>query len=792
MRLSREWLSEYTDIKASDREYAARMTMTGSKVENTEITGAGISGTVAGKIISVEKHPDADRLLVCKADVGSAEAITVVTGASNMKEGDFVPVAKDEATLPGGKTIKSGAIRGIVSEGMFCSLKELGLDIHDYPYADEDGIFVIEEPCKPGDDMIKVLGLGDSVAEFEITNNRPDCFSVIGLARESAATFDTALTLRKPAPPEGCGNIKDYLSVEVKDPDLCPRYTARVIKNISVKPSPAWMRRRLRACGVRPINNIVDVTNYVMLEYGQPMHAFDLSCVSGNKIIVRRAARGEVLQTLDGSEHRLTEKMLLIADETKPIGAAGVMGGLNSEITEKTTAVVLESATFNGASVRKTSIALGVRTDASSRFEKGLDTANTLPAIDRACELIRRIDAGETVAGTLDIFARAEPEVSIKLEPGRINALLGADISEEFMIKTLKKLGFQCEDGVVTVPSVRGDVRHCADLAEEVARFYGYDRIEATPVKGDISTGGFSEKQKFEIEIDRTCRAVGFSEIVTYSFGSASAFDKIRLSADAPQRRAMVILNPLGEDRSVMRTTSLPSMLEALSVNCANRCKDVKLYETAKVYLPSENSPLADERKILTLGAYGGEADFFGVKGRVEAVFEALRIKNVRFEAMADNPSYHPGRCAVIKCKDATLGVVGMVHPAVCDAFSLNIPICAAEIDTEKMFACRDFDIYCVPLPRFPAIERDLAIVCDAAVPVAGLRACIFSAGGEYLEQCELFDVYTGAPIPEGMKSAAFSLAFRANDRTLTDDIADRLLQSILDALKDECGAVMR
>ena len=792
MKLSREWLSELTKIDCSDKEYADAMTMSGSKVEGYEITGEGISKVVVGKVTKMQRHEDSDHLWVCSVDVGEKEEIIIVTGAQNVSEGDLVPVALDGSTLPGGVTINSGKLRGVLSQGMLCSLKELGLDTHDFPYAIEDGIFILQEECKAGDDIVSVLKFGDSVIDFEITNNRPDCLSVRGLARESAVTFGTELSLNVPAvKATGEGDIKNYLSIEIADSDLCPRYTGRMVKNIKIEPSPYWMRRRLRASGVRPINNIVDITNYVMLEYGQPMHAFDYACLKGQKIVVRRAKQGEVLKTLDGNDRALREDILVIADESDPTGVAGVMGGFESEITDKTTTIVFESANFNGTSIRRTSTALGMRTDASSRYEKGLDPLNTLPAIERACELVEMLGAGEVVPGHIDVVAATSETNMIELNASKINTLLGTDISKEYMVELLVQLGFTVENDKVTVPSWRADVEGYADIAEEVARFYGYDKIEATMFRGVTTQGGYSEKQHFERELGSLCRSMGFYEIMTYSFGSRSAWDKVRIPKEHSLRDAFTILNPLGEDTSVMRTVSLPSMMEILSGNLSHRNMSVKLYELATVYRTALGEDLAHEYPILTMGAYGG-VDFFEIKGYVEALLGAVRIKDVGFKAERENPSYHPGRCAGVYSGEELVGYIGQVHPAVCEEYGMDCEVYAVELDAKVLFTSRAQEPTYEPLPRFPAVTRDIAVVCDSEVPVAELISSINSAGGKYLKGCELFDVYTGAPIPEGKKSVAFSLTLRADDMTLTDEHAEITVKSILDALKNSHNAVIR
>lgn len=792
MKLSREWLSEFTDINASDKEYCDAMTLSGSKVEGWEITGDEISGVVVGKVTEIVRHENSDHMWICTVDVGKSEPITIVTGAQNVKTGDLVPAAVDGATLPGGVIIRTGALRGVQSQGMLCSLKELGLTTSDYPYAIEDGIFILQEPCKPGDDIKDILGLNDSVVEFEITSNRPDCLSVIGLARESAATFNTKLTLHKPELKGGADNIANNLKVEIADSSLCPRYTAKMVKNIKIGPSPAWMRRRLRASGVRPINNIVDITNYVMLEYGQPMHAFDYSCVKGGKIVVRRANEGEFLTTLDSKERVITPDMLVIADEHDPIGLAGVMGGGNSEITDKTNTIVFEAANFNGTSIRKTAIALGMRTDASGRFEKGLDPMNTVPAAERACELIEMLGAGEVMDGVIDIVAVEPKEVRLPLESERINALLGTDLDRDFMVRVLEKLDFTMDGDIICAPSFRSDIEHYADIAEEVGRFYGYDKIEPTIFSGATTRGGFSAKQKFEREISSVCRGMGYFEVMTYSFGSKTAWDKIHLPENSPLRKAFVIQNPLGEDTSVMRTTALPSLLDVLATNLAKRNMDVKLFELATVYLPIEGSELADEHMVLTLGAFGKSSEFFELKGSIEALFSALRIKNVRFEAISDNPAYHPGRCARITSGNTVLGVMGQTHPLVADEFGLNIGVFTAELNIPSMMSCVSDEPTYIPLPRFPAMSRDIAVVCDSSVTVAALTDTMYEAGGDYLEACRLFDVFTGTGIPEGKRSVAFSLTMRAKDQTLTDEHADEIIKSILKMLEKVHNAVIR
>ena len=792
MKLSREWLGEYTTIGAPDKEYCDAMTMSGSKVEGWEVTGSEISRVVVGRVISMERHTNSDHMWVCKIDVGGERELQIVTGAQNVNIGDLVPVALDGSTLPGGKEIRTGKLRGELSEGMLCSLGELGLEQRDFPYAIEDGIFILEEDCVPGDDIRDVCGLNDSVVEFEITNNRPDCLSVRGLARESACTFHTPLTFAEPTVTAGHGDIHEKLSVEIKDAELCPRYTARMVKNIKIAPSPKWMRRRLRASGVRPINNIVDITNYVMLEYGQPMHAFDYACLHDGKIIVRRAEEGESLRTLDGNDHALTPGMLVIADPEGPVALAGVMGGANSEITDETTTIVFESANFLGHSIRKTAIALGMRTDASGRFEKGLDLFATVPAVDRACELVEMLGAGEVFDGTIDVLAK-EPETTfIELDDKRINALLGTDIPREFMADTLTSLGFELNGNTLTVPSWRGDCTMLADIAEECARFWGYNKIEATDIRGAATQGGYSEKTLFVRKLGTACRAMGYTEVVTYSFVSPSSLDKIKVPADSPLRDNYRILNPLGEDTSVMRTTALPSMLGVLSTNLSRRNMEAKLYEMATVYKKQPGKVLADERTVLTLGAYGGDVDFFALKGAVEALLCAARTPDVRFTADTETAAFHPGRCAAVWSGDTRLGTLGQIHPDVCAAYGLDGATYCAEIDVVLLHDLEGAEPVYTPLPRFPAITRDIAVVCDAAVPVGELTECICKAEKNVLRGVKLFDVYTGVGIPEGKKSIAFSLTLRSDDGTLTDDHAEEAVRAVLDALRENFGAVIR
>ena len=895
MILSRKWLNEFVDVSdISDREFDEAMTLSGSKVETVTALDESLKNVVVGKILSMEKHPDSDHMWICQIDVGQAEPTQIVTGAWNIHVGDLVPVAQHKSLLPNGTKIEKGKLRGVVSNGMLCSLKELSLTAeHDYPYAvitpaallndykpldpekpsipadiqpgDKvfgpvvcgkvleceaqsygqyhttldiggataspdtacsnlhagdlvayntktdsictledlhaeqkefphciaDGIFVLNEDVKPGDDMAVVIGADDHVVEFEITPNRPDCLSVIGLAREASATFGRPLKLHTPEV-KGCGgSIAELVDIDIEDGDLCPRYTARMVKNVKIQPSPAWMRERLRNSGVRPINNIVDITNYVMLEYGQPMHAFDFSCVEGNHIIVRTAREGETIQTLDGNQRKLTTSMLCICDENRPVCVAGVMGGANSEIVGDTAMVLFESANFNGTSVHRTAAALNMRTDASSRYEKGLDPMNTLKAVERACELVELLGAGEVVEGVMDVIAKDSNPVTVKLEPEKVNGLLGTDVSREEMVRILEALDFKVEGDTIHVPSWRSDVEHYSDIAEEVARFYGYNNIPDTLSNGLTARRGLTDIQQTENLLGSVCRAAGYDEIITYSFISPTYYDKIDLPKDSPLRDSLKILNPLGEDTSIMRTTTLPSMLEILTRNYNFRNKSAKLYELGRVYFKRADG-LADEPKVLTLGAYGDGMDFFALKGAVEAVLKQLRIENVRFLADSENPSYHPGRCAKVFSGDRLLGVLGQIHPHVAGNYGVDAELYAAELRFDALYESKGSQPLYQPLPKFPAVTRDIAVVCDASVTVGELEDAIRKGAKGLLKDAALFDIYTGTGIAPGKKSVAFNLTLRADDRSLTAEEADADVKSILTALEQECGAVLR
>ena len=910
MNLSRKWLDEFVTVHADDKEFDEAMTLSGSKVETTRYLGEEIHNVVVGKVLSMERHPDSDHMWVCQVDAGQGEPVQIVTGAWNVHPGDMVPVALHKSTLPGGKKIERGKLRGVLSNGMLCGMSELGLDERDFPYAAitpaallndykpldpskpsipadiqpgdkvfgpvvcakveaveekginvwtcqlsyaeadgpsgaivttpcpnlhegdlvafntktgaictladlraeqaefphciPDGIFILhEEGVKPGDDIKPVINADDHVVEFEITPNRPDCLSVIGLAREVSATFDVPLTLHDPVVKGGAdGVLCELLDVETPDPELCPRYTARMVRNVKISPSPKWMRERLRSMGVRPINNIVDITNYVMLEYGQPMHAFDYRYVKGGKIIVRRAKDGEELTTLDGQVRKLNHDHLVIADDTRAVGLAGIMGGENSEIVSDTTDVVFESANFDGTCIRKGALALGMRTEASAKFEKGLDPMNTLPAVNRACELVELLGAGEVVDGVIDVLNYVPQPRVIRMDPERVNALLGTDISPVDMYQYLERVNIITEKkdfpngpADVIVPSWRGDVEGIADLAEEVARFYGYNKIPPTLMRGQTTLGSFTPEQKLENRLGELCRACGYSEIITYSFISPTYYDKIRWPEDYAARKSFKILNPLGEDTSIMRTTTLPSMLEILTRNWNYRNKSARLYEVGRIYLSGGEDGLASETKVLTLGAYGEDMDFYAMKGAIEAILKDIRAKDVHFEGPSGAPSdasYHPGRCATVWSGSDCIGVFGQIHPLVARNYGVDGELYCAELSFDELMNAKGPDPLYAPLPRFPAVTRDIAVVCGRDVTVGALEKCITRAGGKLLREVSLFDIYQGQGIPEDKKSVAFNLVLRSDEGTITAAQADEEVRDILAALESELGAVLR
>ena len=793
MKLNRKWLhEEFVDLSSvSDKEYVEKLTIFGQKVETYERMDAEIKNVVVGKVLSIVRHENSDHMWVCQIDIGQDEPVQIVTGAQNVKEGDLVPAALHNSYLPGGIHITKGKLRGVVSNGMLCSLKELDLTLGDFPYAIEDGIWIIEEDCKPGDDINTVIGNDDTIVDFEITNNRPDCYSIMGLARESAAAFALPMKHHEPTVKgSDAGSMYEHLDVEVPAEDLCNRYSARMVANVKIGPSPKWMRQRLRANGVRPINNIVDITNYVMLEYGQPMHAFDYRYVSSGKIVVREAIDGETLTTLDGNVRDLKPGMLVIADENKPIGLAGIMGGENSEILPDTTTVVFESANFNGTSIRQTALALGMRTESSGKFEKNLDPMMTVPALQRACELVELLGCGDVMDGIVDIVNYVPQPKVVKLEPEKINALLGTNIDKESMVTYLNRLEIPVEGDDILVPSFRPDLNLMADIAEEVGRSFGYNEIPITEFKNSTQ-GGYSPIMKLESKAGAVCRSLGYSEIITYSFVSPAIFDQIRLPKDSALRNTLKIQNPLGEDTSIMRTTALPSMLDILSRNSAYHNKAAKLYELAKIYLPQETG-LPAEPKILVLGTYGAGETFFTLKGELEAIFTGLRIQKATYTAVANNPSYHPGRCAKVTISGVDVGYLGQIHPLVAANYGMDAEVYCAEIDFDKLFALQLPEPTYTPLPKYPAVTRDIAIVCDEATTVGQAQDVITKAGGKLLRSVRLFDIYRGANLGDGKKSLAFSLTLRADDRTLTDDDSEGTISKILAALKDSLGATLR
>ena len=795
MKLNRKWLNEeYVDLSGvPDREFVETMTIAGQKVETYERLDAGLRNVVVGRVVSITRHTNSDHMWVCQIDVGAGEPVQIVTGAQNVHEGDLVPVAQHNSWLPGGVHITKGKLRGEVSNGMLCSLKELGLTLNDFPYAIEDGIWILQEDCKPGDDINTVIGNDDTVVDFEITNNRPDCYSILGLAREAAAAFNKPMRHHDPVVRGGAaGELSELLEVEVPAEDLCRRYTARMVRNVKIAPSPKWLRQRLRANGVRPINNIVDITNYVMLEYGQPMHAFDYRYVGSGKIIVRRSEPGETLTTLDGNVRTLTPGMLVIADETKPIGLAGTMGGENSEIMDDTVDVVFESANFNGTSIRQTALALGMRTEASGKFEKNINPLLTLPAVDRACELVELLGAGEVMDGVIDVLNDIPEPRTIELEPDRINALLGTDISEADMVEYLRRLEIPVEGHEIRVPSWRPDLVGMADIAEEVGRLFGYNNIPTTTFRGAATEGGYTEAMKLENRAGSLCRSLGYSEILTYSFVSPSIFDQIRLPEDSSLRNAMRIQNPLGEDASIMRTVALPSMLAILARNNAYHNDAVKLYELAKVYLPKPGQILPDEPKHLVLGTYGEHEDFFKMKGEIEAFLRGMNVPEARYTAEKHDPTFHPGRCARVSVGGVDLGCFGQIHPLVARSYGIDGEIFAAELNFTALLSLQLPEKTYTPLPKYPAVTRDIAVVCGEAVTVAALSDCIRAAGGKLLRSVELFDIYRGKGIASGSKSAAFRLTLRADDRTLTDADSDGVVSAVLAALEKELNAKLR
>ncbi len=797
MNTALSWIKAYVpELSCTDQEYCDAMTLSGTKVEGYERLDKNLEKIVVGQIDKIEKHPDADKLIVCQVNIGT-ESVQIVTGAPNVKEGDKVPVVLDGGKVAGGHdggpmpedgiVIKAGKLRGVPSNGMMCSIEELGSSRDMYPEAPEYGIYIFPEDTKVGADAIEVLGLRDTVFEYEITSNRVDCYSVVGVAREAAATFGKEFKAPDVTVKGNSEDVNDYIKVRVDDPDLCTRYCARVVKNIKIAPSPQWMQRRLAASGIRPINNLVDITNYVMEEYGQPMHAFDLDTVAGRQIIVRRAKDGDEFQTLDGQMRKMDSDVLMICDAEKEIGIAGIMGGENSKITDDVKTVLFEAAVFNGPNIRKSAKRIGLRTDASGKFEKGLDERNAETAINRACQLIEELGCGEVVGGMVDVKEPLKPLVELPFEPEKYNALLGTDIPAEDMLKIFEKieLEYHKDTNTVTIPSFRQDLLGRADLAEEVARFYGYDKIPTTLPSGEATTGKLSYKLRIEQKARDIAEYCGFSQGMCYSFESPKVFDKLLIPADDVLRKTVTISNPLGEDFSVMRTISLNGMLTSLATNYNRRNKDVKLYELGNIYLPKSLpvTELPDERMQFTLGFYG-EGDFFTMKGVIEEFFDCIGMRKApEYDPDSKKSFLHPGRQANILYEGTVVGYLGEVHPEVCDNYDLGTRAYVAVLDMPSIEGFTTFDRKYVGIARFPAVKRDISMVVPKEILVGQIEAMIRQRSGKILESLELFDVYEGDQIKEGFKSVAYSVTFRAGDRTLEENDITAVMKKILNGL---------
>ena len=803
MRTSLKWIKDLVPgiEDLTPQEYLDAMTLSGSKGEYYVELDKNLENIVIGQILKIEKHPDADKLVICQVNVGQEEPVQIVTGAPNVFEGAVVPVVLAGGKVAGGHDgstppeegikIKKGKLRGVPSNGMMCSIEELGSSRDMYPDAPENGIYIFKnrDDIKPGDDAIKALGLDDAVIEYEITSNRVDCFSILGIAREAAVTFGKPFCPPVVEPTGNDEDVNDFISVEVNDTELCPRYTARVVKNIKVGPSPEWMQRRLAAQGIRPINNIVDITNYVMEEYGQPMHAYDLSTIAGQKIIVRRAEDNEKFVTLDGQERTLDSSMLMICDAEKPVGIAGIMGGENSMITDDVDAILFEAACFDGTNIRLSGKKLGMRTDAQSKFEKGLDPNNASAAIDRACQLIEVLGCGEVVGGMVDVYGKVKAPHEIPFQPERINRLLGTDLSAEQMLGYFKslELEYDADRNVMIIPTFRQDLLGTADLAEEVARFYGYSNIPSTLPSGESTSGKVSFKHRVEDVAKETAEFCGFSEGMTFSFESPKVFDKLRLDADDPLRQAITIANPQGEDYSIMKTTPLNGMLVSLARNFNRRNKDVKLYEMAKIYLP-KSLPLteyADERVQFTLGFYG-EGDFFTMKGVVEEFLERAGMHDiVDYDPNAGKNFLHPGRQANIIYQGKVIGYMGEVHPEVCENYDMKTRAYIAVLDMPVITEMATFDRHFKGIAKHPAVNRDISMVVKKDILVGQIEKVIREKGGHHLESYHLFDIYEGSQIKPGYKSVAYSITFRANDRTLEEKDITAAMDKIIAGLED-------
>lgn len=798
MNTTLSWIKAYVpELSCTDQEYCDAMTMSGTKVESYERLDRNLEKIVVGQIEKIEKHPDADKLIVCQVNIG-AETIQIVTGAPNVKEGDKVPVVLDGGKVAGGHdggplpeegiSIKAGKLRGVPSNGMMCSIEELGSSRDMYPEAPENGIYIFSDDVEVGSDAIDALGLRDTVFEYEITNNRIDCFSILGIAREAAVTFHKPFVPPVVNVHENGENVNEYIKVEVKDPDLCPRYCARVCTNIKIAPSPKWMQRRLAASGIRPINNLVDITNYVMEEYGQPMHAYDLSTIAGGQIIVRRAKDGDEFQTLDGQVRKLDSEVLMICDAEKEVGIAGIMGGENSKITDDVKTVLFEAACFNGTNIRKSAKRIGLRTDASGKFEKGLDPNNSVEAINRACQLIQELGCGDVVGGIVDVCAPLKERVRIAFEPERINALLGTQIPEAEMLDYFKKLEFDydADKKELIIPTFRQDIEGFADVAEEVARFHGYDKIPTTLPSGEATTGKLSFKLRIEEKARDIAEYCGFSQGMCYSFESPKVFDKLLLAQDDVLRKAVTIANPLGEDFSVMRTISLNGILTSLATNYNRRNKDVKLYELGNVYLP-ESVPvttLPEERMQFTLGFYG-DGDFYTMKGVIEEFLESIGMKDKKeYDPKAGKNFLHPGRQANIIYGGKVLGYLGEVHPEVLDNYGIGTKAYVAVLDMPEIIPFATFDRKYEGIAKYPAVTRDISMVVPREILVGQIEAVIAQRGGKILESYALFDIYEGSQIKAGFKSVAYTLTFRAKDRTLEDADVSAAMKKILNGLQ--------
>ena len=799
------WIKAYVpDLDCTPQEYADKMTLSGSNMESVTYLDKNLEKIVVGKIEKIEKHPDADKLIICQVNVGD-ETVQIVTGAPNVSEGDLVPVVLDGGRVAGGHDggknpedgikIKKGKLRGVESFGMMCSIEELGSSRDMYPEAPEYGIYIFNKDVKPGDDAVEALGLRDAVVEFEITSNRVDCFSMIGMAREAAATFKKDFFPPVVTKTGNDEDVNDYIKVRVEDEDLCPRYTARVVKNIKLAPSPEWMQRRLAAMGIRPINNLVDITNYVMEEFGQPMHAYDLDTIANKEIVVRRAKAGDKFTTLDGEERTMDENVLMICDGEKEIGIAGIMGGENSMVTDDIKTLLFEAACFDGTNIRLSSKRIGLRTDASGKFEKGLDPENAMAAMDRACQLIEELGAGEVVGGAVDVYPNPVKQIRLPLEVDKMNALLGTNVSKEEVLEYFARieLGYDEATNEVIVPSFRQDLHRMADLAEEVARFYGYDNIPVTLPNGESTAG----KKPFKIRVEDVCRNVaeqnGFCGGMTYSFESPKVFDKLLLAEDAKERQAIEISNPLGEDFSIMRTVSLNGMLTSLSTNLAHRNKNVRLYEFGNIYIPKALplTELPDERMQMTLGMYG-ECDFFLLKGVLEEMFLKLGLDGkVDFEPSQEKPFLHPGRQALIYVGGAYAGFIGQVHPEVCENYDMKCEAYVAGIDLPTVTEKATFDRRYEGVAKYPAVNRDLSLVMKKDVFVGSLEKVMKEKGGKLLESIQLFDVYEGSQIEEGYKSVAFSLVFRSPERSLEAAEINKIVDKILKEL-EKMGVELR